>query len=80
MNKRYAMTGAIALSALIAGCGGSSGDDDSTPAPAPAPQLGCSEITTEALGLEGLVDASAAAAAVWVIKSLTAPPPRCAAR
>lgn len=55
MNKRYAMTGAIALSALIAGCGGSSGDDDSTPAPAPAPQLGCSEITTEALGLEGLV-------------------------
>ncbi|MCB5364817.1 tannase/feruloyl esterase family alpha/beta hydrolase [Pusillimonas sp. CC-YST705] len=58
MNKRYTITGAVALSALIAGCGGSSGSDSPEPTPtppAPAPQLSCAEITTEALDLEGLV-------------------------
>lgn len=49
MSKRYAITGAVALSTLIAGCGGSSGDD------AAPPQLSCGKITTEALAMDGLV-------------------------
>lgn len=56
MHKRYVMTGAVALSALIAGCGGSSSDDSSTPPEEPKlPQLSCSEITTAALNISGLV-------------------------
>lgn len=56
MKKRYTLTSLAALTVLLYGCGG----DDNDRAAA-QPQLSCADMTTEALGIPGLVITKAAA-------------------
>lgn len=58
MEKRSTLIGLVASTALLYGCSsGGSNDEPKQPDP---PQLSCADITTEALGVEGLVITKAA--------------------
>jgi len=53
MEKHLTLTTLAVLTALLYGCGSSSGNDDKKPDD--PPQLSCADITTEALDMPGLV-------------------------